>query len=153
MDNQRNSNQSGVLFLISVQYYLKNLMKNALFVILQMVVLAEQLQWTKSEKKIRFWKISKQIGTIPTKSHFSHYEPALRQFAHWVCSVTTIKPIVTLIYTTTQTGCINATIHVYEVMRNLIKFNFELIKKGFCSSLILLHNEMEGKSIPTLKVS
>ena len=132
-------------------------MKNALFVILQIVVvLAEQLQWTKSEKKYDLlWaeRFLKQIGTIPTKSHFSHYEPALRQFAHWVCSVTTIKPIVTLIYTTTQTGCINATIHVYEVMRNLIKFNFELIKKGFCSSLILLHNERKGQSIPTLKVS
>ena len=42
-------------------------MKNALFVILQIVVLAEQLQWTKSEKKYDLlWaeRFSKQIGTL-----------------------------------------------------------------------------------------
>ena len=38
-------------------------MKNALFVILQMVVLAEQLQWTKSEKKkYDFEKFQSKLG-------------------------------------------------------------------------------------------
>ena len=50
MDNQRNSNQPGVLFLISVQYYLKNLMKNALFMIMQIAKVMNK-KW----KKIRFF--------------------------------------------------------------------------------------------------